>query len=60
MPPAGTTFNIRSAQQLGEVLFNTLKLPSPRKTRGGQASTNQETLEKLAGQHPVVESILGS
>lgn len=55
---AGTTFNIRSAQQLGEVLFNTLKLPSPRKTRGGQASTNQETLEKLAGQHPVVESIL--
>ena len=55
---AGTTFNIRSAQQLGEVLFNMLKLPSPRKTRGGQASTNQETLEKLAGQHPVVESIL--
>lgn len=55
---AGTTFNIRSAQQLGEVLFNTLKLPSPRKTKGGQASTSQETLEKLAGQHPVVESIL--
>ena len=55
---AGTTFNIRSAQQLGDMLFNTLKLPSPRKTRGGQASTNQETLEKLAGQHPVVESIL--
>ena len=54
----GTTFNIRSAQQLGEVLFNALKLPSPRKTRGGQASTSQETLEKLAGQHPVVEIIL--
>ena len=55
---AGTTFNIRSAQQLGEVLFNRLKLPEPRKTRGGQASTSQETLEKLAEQHPVVESIL--
>lgn len=55
---AGTTFNIRSAQQLGEVLFNTLKLPSPRKTRGGQASTSQQTLEKLAGRHSVVDSIL--
>ena len=55
---AGVTFNIRSAQQMGEVLFNTLKLPAPRKTRGGQASTSQETLEKLAGHHPVVESIL--
>ena len=55
---AGVTFNIRSAQQMGEVLFNTLKLPAPRKTRGGQVSTSQETLEKLAGHHPVVESIL--
>lgn len=55
---AGVTFNIRSAQQMGEVLFTTLKLPAPRKTRGGQASTSQETLEKLAGSHPVVESIL--
>lgn len=55
---AGTTFNIRSAQQLGEVLFNRLKLPAPRRTRGGQASTSQETLEKLAERHPVVDSIL--
>ena len=29
-----------------------------RKTKGGQASTSQQTLEKLAGQHPVVDSIL--
>lgn len=55
---AGKEFNIRSAQQLGDVLFSTLDLPSPRKTKGGQASTSQETLEKLAGRHPVVDSIL--
>lgn len=55
---AGATFNIRSAQQLGEVLFNSLHLPSPRKTKGGQASTSQQTLEKLAGRHAVVDSIL--
>ncbi|WP_462263861.1 DNA polymerase I [Desulfovibrio piger] len=55
---AGTQFNIRSAQQLGDVLFSGLGLPAPRKTKGGQASTSQQTLEKLAGQHPVVDSIL--
>ena len=55
---AGTQFNIRSAQQLGDVLFNGLGLPAPRKTKRGQASTSQQTLEKLAGQHPVVDSIL--
>ena len=55
---AVTQFNIRSAQQLGDALFNGLGLPAPRKTKGGQASTSQQTLEKLAGQHPVVDSIL--
>ncbi|MBQ9406177.1 MAG: DNA polymerase I [Desulfovibrio sp.] len=55
---AGTHFNIRSAQQLGDILYNRLKLPVPRKTKGGLASTNQETLESLAGKHPVVDSIL--
>lgn len=55
---AGHEFNIRSAQQLGDVLFKELKLPAPRKTKGGQASTSQQTLEKLAGKHPVVDSIL--
>ena len=40
------------------MLFNGLGLPAPRKTKGGQASTSQQTLEKLAGQHPVVDSIL--
>lgn len=55
---AGCTFNIRSAQQIGEVLFQHLKLPTGRKTRGGQASTNQDVLEKLSGQHPVVDALL--
>ncbi len=54
---AGTTFNIRSAQQLGEVLFSTLQLPSAGKTKGGQLSTSQERLEKLSG-HPVVDAVL--
>lgn len=51
-------FNIRSAQQLGEVLFNRLQLPTAGKTRGGQASTSQDVLEKLSGQHPVVDALL--
>ncbi len=52
-----TRFNLRSAQQLGEVLFSTLKLPTAGKTKGGQLSTAQEKLEKLAG-HPVVDAVL--
>ena len=51
-------FNIRSAQQLGDVLFNRLKLPTAGKTRGGQASTSQDVLEKLSGHHPVVDALL--
>ena len=51
-------FNIRSAQQLGDVLFNRLKLPISGKTRGGQASTSQDVLEKLSGHHPVVDALL--
>lgn len=54
----GQRFNLRSAQQLADVLFEKLKLPAPRKTKGGQASTSQESLEKLATTHPVVDNIL--
>ncbi len=54
---ANKRFNLRSAQQLGEVLFSTLKLPTTGKTKGGQLSTAQEKLEKLAG-HPVVDAVL--
>jgi DNA polymerase I len=46
---AGREFNIASPKQLREVLFNELKLPSQRKTGiTGEASTDQETLERLA------------
>jgi DNA polymerase-1 len=56
---AGRTFNIRSPQQLSDLLFGVLKLPGGGKTRGGAASTSQEILEKLAGKHPVVQAVLG-
>ncbi|MDR1776904.1 MAG: DNA polymerase I [Desulfovibrio sp.] len=55
---AGVRFNLRSARQLGEVLYGRLGLPAPRRTRGGQASTAQESLEKLAGRHKIVDLIL--
>ncbi|MBQ9536976.1 MAG: DNA polymerase I, partial [Desulfovibrionaceae bacterium] len=55
---AGHTFNIRSSQQLGNILYNVLKLKGISKTKSGQISTNQQTLEKLAGQHPVIDAVL--
>ncbi|MCL1985915.1 MAG: DNA polymerase I [Betaproteobacteria bacterium] len=55
---AGGSFNIRSAQQLGELLFGVLKLAPAGKTKGGQFSTAQDALERLSGAHPVVDAIL--
>ncbi len=55
---AGGEFNIRSSQQLAELLFGTLGLPTGGKTKGGQTSTAQDVLEKLSGRHPVVDAIL--
>lgn len=55
---AGGEFNIRSAQQIGEVLFKRLGLPAAKATKGGQASTSQDVLEKLSGHHPVVDTLL--
>lgn len=55
---AGTSFNINSSAQLGEVLFQRLKLPAGRKTPGGRPSTSQAALEKLAPDFPLVESVL--
>lgn len=54
---AGEPFNLRSSQQLGEILYTKLKLHASRKTRTGQPSTSQEALESLAG-NPVVDAIL--
>ena len=55
---AGGPFNIRSSQQLGDVLFTRLELPKAGKTKGGAVSTSQETLEKLTGKHPIIDAIL--
>lgn len=54
---AGMPFNIQSPKQLGEVLFETLKLPHGKKTKTGY-STNAEILEKLRPYHPIVQDIL--
>lgn len=53
----GETFNIRSSQKLGEILFHKLGLTSLKKTKGGAPSTSQLALEKLAD-NPVVEKVL--
>ncbi len=55
---AGGEFNIRSAQQTGDVLFNKLALPIKGKTKGGQSSTSQESLEKLIGSHEIIDKLL--
>jgi DNA polymerase-1 len=56
---AGHPFNIASLPQLRQVLFDELKLPVQRKTGiTGEASTDQETLEKLAPKHPLPRKIL--
>ena len=50
-------FNINSPKQLGEVLFEKLHLPAPKKTKTGY-STNVDVLERIAEDHPVVPRIL--
>ncbi len=55
---AGTTFNLNSPKQLGQILFDLLKLPAPKKTRTGQYSTNEQTLIELAGEHEIVRRLL--
>lgn len=56
---AGLTFNISSPKQVGEVLFETLKISGKaKKTRTGQYSTSEEVLENLRDKHPVVGLIL--
>jgi DNA polymerase-1 len=55
---AGRSFNPRSSQQLGEILYGEMGLKSHGKTPGGAASTAQEVLERLAGTNPLVDRIL--
>lgn len=54
---AGTTFNINSPKQLGEILFGVLDLPVLKKTKTGP-STSADVLEKLASYHPIIDAIL--
>lgn len=54
---AGTTFNLNSPKQLGEILFEKLQLPVIKKTKTGY-STSADVLEKLAPQHEMIPKLL--
>ena len=54
---AGVDFNINSPKQLGEVLFERMKMPGGKKTKTGY-STAADVLEKLAEDYPIVKDIL--
>ena len=56
---AGMPFNLNSPKQLGEVLFEKLKLmEKPKKTATGQYQTNEQVLQSLLGTHPIIQDIL--
>ncbi|MHA8051987.1 DNA polymerase I [Aquirufa sp. OSTEICH-129A] len=56
---AGESFNIASPKQLGEVLFEKLRLdPKAKKTKTGQYMTGEEILSKLEGEHKIASLIL--
>ncbi len=56
---AGTTFNISSPKQVGEVLFDRLHLSAkPKKTKGGQYVTSEDVLESLKSKHQIIGRIL--
>ena len=56
---AGTTFNIASPKQLGEILFDRLKVTeNPRQTKTKQYSTGEDILIKLVNKHPIIQKIL--
>jgi DNA polymerase-1 len=54
---AGQTFNINSTKQLATILFDELKLPSGKRTKTGY-SVDQQVLENLRNEHPLVDFIL--
>ena len=56
---AGEEFNLSSAKQVGEILFDKLKIvEKAKKTKTGQYVTSEEVLKSLAGKHPIVKKIL--
>jgi DNA polymerase-1 len=51
--------NLASPKQMGELLFDRLKLdPDAKRTASGQYATDEDTLQKLAGRHPIIDLIL--
>ncbi len=56
---AGTKFNLNSPRQLGQILFDVLKIAEkPKKTKTGQYTTDEQTLTELAGTHAIVQRLL--
>lgn len=57
---AGETFNLASPKQLGDILFDKLKIggPKPKKTKTGQYATGEEVLSYLVKEHQIVRDIL--
>ena len=56
---AGTPFNIASPKQLGEILFEKLKIDEKaKKTKTGQYATGEDVLQKLLHKHPIIQKIL--
>lgn len=56
---AGTPFNVSSPKQVGDILFEVLKIAEkPKKTKTGQYATSEDILSKLSGKHPIVDKIL--
>jgi len=55
---AGQPFNLSSPKQIGDILFTRKGLPVVRKTPGGAPSTDEDTLEQLALDHPIARAIL--
>jgi DNA polymerase-1 len=55
---AGEQLNLNSPKQIGEILFDKLHLPAPKKTKSGTHSTSVDILEKLAPEYPIVQKIL--
>ncbi|MCX6296379.1 MAG: DNA polymerase I, partial [Bacteroidetes bacterium] len=56
---AGTSFNVSSPKQVGEILFEVLQITEkPKKTKTGQYATGEEVLVKLVGKHEIVGKIL--
>lgn len=55
----GSPFNVSSPKQVGEVLFELLKIvEKPKKTKTGQYATGEDVLSKLVNKHPIVGKIL--